>query len=65
MLSFEVHLCELVRGFKWLYDCTSPDHKNKNKILNSWEEIAAEFNSDAKKNVSAKWRTVRDRFARK
>ena len=64
MLSFEEHLCELVRGYKWLYDCTSPDHNNRNKIQNSWEEIAAELNSDAK-TVAGKWRTVRDRFARK
>ena len=36
---FEERFCELVRNFKHIYDVTSPGHRDKQMLQNSWEEI--------------------------
>ena len=57
---FDEQLCELVRQYPLLYDCTHPDYKNRDVIQNSWEEIAGTLKSNAL-TVAKKWRALRDR----
>ena len=60
---FEERLCELVRNYCHIFDVSSPGHRDKHLVQNSWEEIGRELNvpwTVAKE----KWRQVRDRFVR-
>ena len=56
------HVC-LVRGYTHLFDCTVPGHRDKQKCMNSWEEIALAVELPVK-NVQKKWNLARDRFVR-
>ena len=55
---FEERLCELVRNYKHLYDVTSPGHRDKRLLQNSWEEIRREIDeldgSEGKVEVRAR-----------
>ena len=61
--NLEERICELVRGYPHLFDCTVPGHRDKQKCMNSWEEIALAVELPVK-NVQKKWNLARDRFVR-
>ena len=52
-----------MRGYTHLFDCTVPGHRDKQKCMNSWEEIALAVELPVK-NVQKKWNLARDRFVR-
>lgn len=63
MAGFEERLSELVRNYPHLYDVSCPGHRDKQKIINSFQEIgeALGITGDVAK---AKWAAIRERYVR-
>ena len=59
--NLQERICKLVRGYIHLYDSTVPEHRDKQRCMNSWEEIALAVELPVK-TVQNKWNLARDRF---